>query len=190
MFRRKFLEVNMQRNLFKFGALNSFKIVWAISVVLLTCVIANAQILQTGKDKAVAPCIDSLKVLDFTPDSITVSFTTSKPLSTSLHALSKWRSFIGGENWVRVDGRADGADIVYSPYESIGEERGYTIEVGAMGKPVRRGEKYKLTIAARRSADSRLDETFYCEKEFIVRKLFKPMKSLNNLRLGKPKPNQ
>lgn len=96
-----------------------------------------------------------------------------------------WRSFIGGKNWVRVDGRADGLDIVYSPYESIGEERGYTIEVGAMGKPVRRDEKYKLTIAARRSADSRLDETFYCEKEFVVRK---PI-NLLNLRL-KSKPKQ
>ncbi len=185
MFRRKFLEVNMQRNLFKFATLNSFKIAWMVSIVLFTCAIANAQITLEQKrqvgDKVMAPCIDSIRVLTFTPDSITVSLTPGKFVKNflNLKGLFKWGdSPWGGRGWVRADRRKDGRDIAYSPSESIGGERGIKIE---SSRGVALGDKFQLNIEALMS-----DGIQVCTKKFVV--AFKPMKSLNNLRLrGKPK---
>jgi len=172
----------MQRKLFKFATLNSFKMVWMVSIVLFTCVIANAQILQTGKDHAMAPCIDSIRVLTFTPDSITVSLTPGKFVKgfVNLKGLFKWdyNPWGGGKDWVRADGRKDGRDIAYSPSESIGGERGIKIE---SSRGVALGDKFQLNIQALMS-DNGIQ---VCTKKFVV--AFKPFKSLNNLRLRGPK---
>jgi len=170
-----------RRNLFKFVALNSFKIVWVVSVVLFTCVIANAQILQTGKDKAIASCIENFKIVGYKPDSITVSFTTSKPLTIRVRSLNKWRYFFGeSKQWVRAD------NIGYNElYHYQKKDHLFTIPVGAMGTPVRRGQKYQLVIDARNNdAASGSDPTFGCSEVFTV---YDP--KLNNLRL-RPKPKQ
>ncbi len=159
----------MQRNLFKFVALNSFKIVWMVSVVLITCVIANAQILQTGKDKALAPCIENFKVVAFEPKSVTVSFTTREPRSPTVNRLENWRDFMG-MTWVRVDSRSSRN----SNWDSPRKDHRLTIWVN-IGS-VAPGEKYKLDISGCKE-----------EKEFVV-PAFKRFKSLDNLRLPKPKP--
>ncbi len=82
----------MQRNLFKFVALNSFKIVWVVSVVLFTCVIASAQVEQMEKEKAVVQCIENLKVAKFdSGKTLQVSFRTREDVAAEAE-VEKWGS--------------------------------------------------------------------------------------------------
>ncbi len=175
----------MQRKLFKFATLNSFKMVWMVSVVLFTCVIANAQITLEQKRQVegsvIASCIENFRIVGYKPDSITVSFTTSKPLSTRVRSLNKWRYYFGAtKHWVRADDIGNNKLYDYQKKDHL-----FTIPVGFLGATVRRGEKFQLVIDARNNdAASGGDHTFGCSEVFTV---YDP--KLNNLRL-RPKPKQ
>ncbi len=167
----------MQRNLFKFVTLNSFKIVWAISVVLFTCVIANAQILQTGKDKAIATCIDSLRVVGFKPDSITVSFTTREPMSVKVHGLAMWvrkNAFTGTPAWLTADTIGN-----YDHLSDI-DKKDHLFTIPVRNGTLTIGRKYLLSIRGSM-------ETPSCDMRYPFT-LYSP--ALKNLRLKGAKPKQ
>lgn len=174
----------MQRNLFKFATLNSFKIVWVISVVLFTCVIANAQITREQKRQVegnvIASCIENFKIVDYKPDSITVSFTTQKFMSVIVRALAVRGHYIkvwGGSPFPKVDTIGNYRLSDYKTKDHL-----FTIPV--INGALRIGRRYLLRIDAS-------NETFTCDPRYwftMYDPATKPMKSLNNLRLrGKPK---
>ncbi len=191
----------MQRNLFKFVALNSFKIVWVVSVVLFTCVIANAQILQTGKDKAVVQCIENFKVTEKKSEFgkiLTISFRTRTAVEAEV-MIEKWGSYPGRKQtgWVTV-ARMIAEEGVSQPTENHSFRSGLGVMEANMP-----GNMYRLYLTARKYIGSvdryggigrSLDRTYSCQKEFTVGDPTgtptRPMKSLNNLRLkgAKPKP--
>ena len=166
----------MQRNLFNFTAFNSFKIVWAISVVLFTCVIASAQVGQMGKYKAVASCIENFRIVGYKPDSITVSFTTSKPLSTRVRSLNRWQYgwFTTDKAWVRADNIGNNELRDY-------EKKDHLFTIPVMGT-ITVGKKFQLVIDASNYEDDD-DRMLGCSKVFTV---YDP--KLVNLRLKGPKP--
>ncbi|MDQ3749490.1 MAG: hypothetical protein M3367_10860 [Acidobacteriota bacterium] len=67
MFREKFLEVDMKRNLFKFVALNSLKILCVISIFFLTCAMISAQspkpVKRLGRSKPLPKPIEASKII-------------------------------------------------------------------------------------------------------------------------------
>ncbi len=187
-----------RKNLFKFVALNSFKIVWVVSVVLFTCVIANAQILQTGKDKAVVQCIENLKVTSRAGKYgkiLTVTFTTPTAVEAEV-LVEKWGRFspeqklgwmpLTANNWIAEEGVAQPSEnhsfqIGLEDYLDVKQLPGnnYLLQL--------KGRAYKGSYSPSYGIGKTLDREFYCKKEFS---LFKPMKSLNNLRLKGAKPKQ
>jgi len=186
MFRGKFLEVNMQRNLFKFATLNSFKMVWMVSVVLFTCAIANAQVTLEQKRQVegsvIASCIENFKIVDYKPDSITVSFTTREPMSLKVHSLSRRVSrnpFTGGPAIMRADNIGN-----YVLSDSDKKDHLFTIPV--INGVLRIGRMFQLGLDAYNrtpSCDLRYSFTMYDPAT-------RTFKSLNKLRLKGPKPKQ
>ena len=189
----------MRRNLFKFVTLNSFKIVWVVSVVLFTCVIANAQItreqMQMGKDKAVVQCIENFKVTAKEGKYgkiLTISFRTKTAVEAEV-TLDKWGSYFSDKpKWVPVSGN-NGLGIAEEGVSQPTENHSFQIGLD-YPDALTPGNKYRLYLTARAYKGTfttsggigrSLDRTYSCEREFS---LIKPMKSLNNLRLRRPKP--
>ncbi len=178
-----------RRNLFKFVALNSFKIVCVVSIVLFACVIANAQILQTGKDKAVVQCIQNLKVERTPEQELKLSFRTKESVKAVVR-VQKW----GSE---RPEEKPDWLEVGSGHYDPSMQPAAYHIFKIGLSKVDGKipGGKYRLVLTAGvfklvevswGRVDFVFDHSYECEKEFTT---FYKGNPLNNLRL-RPKPKQ
>ncbi len=188
----------MRRNLFKFVTLNSFKIVWVVSVVLFTCVIASAQVEQMEKEKAVVQCIENLEVAQHKGEFgkiLDVSFTTQESVEAEVR-IEKWGSNYGSRpEWVRVSSGNRYNWVTEDGVDQPTDKHSFQIELGDMDANMP-GNKYRLQLQARAYKGAVTlsegigrvpDRTFFCKKEFTVRIPF-DRNPLNNLRLKVPKP--
>ncbi len=182
-----------RRNLFKFTVLKSFKIVWVVSVVLFTCVIASAHVGQMGKEKAVVQCIENLKFEVRSPRTggkyLKLSFTTRERVRARVR-VQKW----GSE---RPEEKPDWLEVAYgSEYDDV-DKQADTDHIFGIGlskvdgkipggkyRLVLNADVFKTTVVDWGRMDDVLVHRYNCEKEIS---LFKPGNPLNNLRLRGPK---
>ncbi len=184
----------MRRNLFKFTALKSLKIVWMICVVLLSCAIASAQspkpVKSLGKKKVLTKtpimrseikkgsmnerlaCIQDLKVWSKAGEHgkiLTVTFRTLERAVAEVR-VQKWGSMFPGKKpgWVTAHSREWVPEGEYGTSPNT-KNHGFEIKLNYVDTNTL-GNKYRLELQATTYKDTQPDygkrDTFSCEKEF------------------------